>query len=98
MKNTALTNPKKLGKEIIAAAIDKHKNLQSDKVLSQVNMILDRINLLTLSNNKIKRQLELCEAQLDAINKGEFTINQYSAAIGFNNPEINISWDETGKW
>lgn len=32
------------------------------------------------------------------IESGQFTINSYTAQVTFNEKDLNIGWDETGKW
>lgn len=93
-----ILNPKKIGREIINLAIGKHKDLQSDKVVTQVGVLMERINVLTLLQTKTSKQMKLCQDQFDAIEAGEFEINQHTAQIIYNKKELNISWDETGRW
>lgn len=97
-KNQSLFNPKKMGSTIIAAAIKKVNDQQSDKVVGQVQTIMERINILTLENNKITKQLELCRDQVRAIEEGSFTITEWNAQIHYNEMRLNIPWDQTGNW
>jgi transcriptional regulator of met regulon len=98
MTDKLVFNPKKIGKQIINQAIEKHKTQQSNHVISQVSVIMERMQVLTLLQNKTDRQVKLCQDQLDAINSGEFTIGTYTAQIVFNNEDLNINWDDTGRW
>lgn len=91
-------NPKKIGKDIISAAIAKHKDKMSDKVVGQVEIFMERIQVLTLLQQKTERQLTLCRDQLEAINKGHFTIQEWNGLIRFDNNDLNIPWDQTGLW
>ena len=98
MENKLAISPKKIGKQIVAAAIEKHKTQQSDKVVNQIGTILERMNVLTLLQQKTDRQMQLCRNQMDAIQAGEFIIDQYTASIKFNDKDLNIPWDATGAW
>ena len=57
MTDKLVLNPKKIGKQIINQAIEKHKTQQSDKVVRQATLIMERIQVLTLAQNKVERQM-----------------------------------------
>lgn len=91
-------NPKKMGKQIINAAIEKHKTQQSDRVVEQVKFVMERVSVLDRIAQKTERRLQLCHDQLDAIESGKFTIDTYTAAIKYDDANLNIDWNTTEQW
>lgn len=97
-KSSALFNPKKMGSAIISAAIQKVNDQKSDKVVTQVQTIMERMQVLSLEENKITKQLQLCKDQVRAIESGDFTITEWNSQIHYNEERLNIPWDQTGTW
>lgn len=76
-----LISPKKFGGDLIAAVADKRKKDFSEAVVKEVNHIVERRQLMQRELDKAKKRLELCDAQLAAINAGDFTIEPYRTYV-----------------
>jgi len=91
------TLAKSRGASLVSAAVEKYRRQENDKMVQQVGWLLERITLMTRTIEKSTRRLELSKKQLEAVNEGDFYVDHFGN-IQYNNPEINISWDETERW
>ena len=97
MKDYLSVTPKQ-GKNVLDEAVKRYQEQQSEKVLAQVSAVMERISVLTQLEKKTEKRLAFCRKQLQAIEKGDFSLDQFTNQIKFNDEELNLDWSYTERW
>lgn len=94
----SITLAPKEGASLLRDAVGWFRDEQRRKSVVQVKTLLERMDTLKRIAAKTELQMQLTEAQLEAIHVGKFRLAPLSGEIIYSEERLNVPWDETARW
>lgn len=76
-------DPEKLGSALVEIATKRYDKEFSDQVITFVQTLIKHKEALQFSVMKAEKEMELTDRRIEAIERGEFTIERYTGRIIF---------------